>query len=60
MTNLEHFKSTLTAENLCDKINCCECPMFPSSRNIGKPCFARLKEWAGQEYKKGTADGNAE
>lgn len=51
MTNLEHFKSTLTAENLCDKINCCECPMFPSSRNISKPCFVRLKEWAGQECK---------
>lgn len=59
MTNLEHLKRTITAENLCDKMNCCECPMFNSRDNV-VPCFARLKEWAGQEYKKGTANGNAE
>lgn len=58
MTNLEHFKRTLTAENLCDKINCCECPMFNSKGN-GVPCFARLKEWAGQEYKNEAASGNS-
>lgn len=58
MTNLEHFKRTLTAENLCDKINCCECPMF-NSKGAGVPCFARLKEWAGQEYKKEAESGNS-
>lgn len=52
MTNLEHFKRTITAENLCDKLNCCECPMFATSKDGKKSCFEKLKEWAKKEYKK--------
>lgn len=49
MTNLEHFKRGITAENLCDKIMCSECPFFGTSGDK-KPCTTRLTEWARQEY----------
>ena len=49
MTNLDHFKRGITAENLCDKIMCSECPFFGTRGN--DPCTARLAEWARQEYK---------
>lgn len=52
MTNLEHLKRTMNADNLCDKLNCSECPMFGSNGNTRKPCFNRLKEWCLKEYKK--------
>lgn len=51
MTNLEKFKRGITADNLCDKINCCECPMF-GKHDSHSPCFVRLKKWAEQESKK--------
>lgn len=52
MTNLEHFKRKMTADNLCDMIYCCACP-FCDKNSTGKPCTERLKEWAKKEYKGG-------
>lgn len=52
MTNLEHLKREINSENLCDKLNCSECPMFPNNKEFKKPCFKRLKEWCLKEYKK--------
>ena len=50
MTNLEHLKRCINAQNLCDILNCAECPMFNQPREE-KPCFMRLREWAAAEYK---------
>lgn len=52
MTNLEHLKREINSENLCDKLNCSECPMFPNNKEFKKPCFKRLKERCLKEYKK--------
>ena len=53
MTNLEYFKKKITADNLCDTINCSACPMFNSVYTGDKPCHVKLKEWAKKQHKGG-------
>lgn len=50
MTNLEHFKKSITAENMCEKIYCCACP-FLDKNTDKQPCTERLEKWAREEYK---------